>query len=254
MILKADLHLHTSDDPRDTIPHTATELIDRAADLGFSVLAITNHDAVTYSPSLRDYAAERGILLIPGVEKTVVHYHVLILNADPAVLRVRTFDDLRAVKRDGAFIIAPHPFFRARNCLGRNLLKNIELFDGVEHTFFFSRLLNMNQPAARVAERFGLPLIGNSDSHVLDYLGRCHSLIDAEGRDQEAVLQALRQRRVQVVAEPFEFLEMFRVYAKITQAMRAERKRRGLPLPVYPLRRRRRRWLYGFLIQLLGRG
>jgi predicted metal-dependent phosphoesterase TrpH len=253
MILKADFHLHTSDDPRDSVPHTSTELIDRAAELGFDVLAITNHDSITYSRELSEYAADRGILLIPGVEKTVRHYHVLILNAERSVLNIRTFEDLRAAKRDGCFIIAPHPFFRARNCLGRKLLKHIDLFDGIEYTFLYSRWLNLNRPAARVAEKYGLPLIGNSDSHVLTYFGRCHSLIEAESRDINSILTALRQRRVDIVAEPFGLLEMFRVYGRIANDMRLESKRRGLQPPEYGLRRRRRRRLSGVLVQLLTR-
>ena len=250
MILKADFHLHTQDDPRDTVPHTATDLIDRAAELGFNVLSITNHDVVTFSPSLRDYAADRGILLIPGVEKTVVHYHVLILNADPSVLAIRTFEDLRAAKQDGGFIVAAHPYFRATNCLGRHLLRNIDLFDGIEHTFLYSRWLDFNRPAARVADRFGLPLIGNSDSHVLTHFGRCHSMIKAERQDTESVLTALRERRVDVIAEPFGPLEMFRVYGQIANEMRLESKRRR-PQALEPRRRRRR--LTGVLVHLLSR-
>ena len=43
-MLKVDLHIHTSDDPVDRIPHTTTDLIDRAAQLGYDAVAITLHD------------------------------------------------------------------------------------------------------------------------------------------------------------------------------------------------------------------
>ena len=43
-VLKADLHIHTGDDPVDRIPYSTLELIDRAAVLGYDVLAITLHD------------------------------------------------------------------------------------------------------------------------------------------------------------------------------------------------------------------
>ena len=64
--LKADLHLHTAEDPNDRVSYTAKELISKAADEGFEVLAITNHQCLTFNQRLSAYARERGILLIPG--------------------------------------------------------------------------------------------------------------------------------------------------------------------------------------------
>jgi len=57
-ILKAEFHLHTSDDPRDMILYTAEEVIDRAARRGYGVLAITNHDAMSVTDAIM--AAARG--------------------------------------------------------------------------------------------------------------------------------------------------------------------------------------------------
>ncbi|MCK4425857.1 MAG: PHP domain-containing protein, partial [Deltaproteobacteria bacterium] len=70
-LLKTDLHIHTSEDPEDLILYSATELIDMAHRLAYAVLAITNHSCVTYSEYLRDYARERGIVLIPCMEATI---------------------------------------------------------------------------------------------------------------------------------------------------------------------------------------
>ena len=70
-MLKVDLHLHTADDPLDRIRHSGAELVDRAAALGFDALAITLHDAQFDAARLRAYARERGVLLIPGVERTI---------------------------------------------------------------------------------------------------------------------------------------------------------------------------------------
>ena len=59
MRLKADLHLHTGDDPRDYVIHSNKEMIDHAAELGFEILAITNHDFMSHREELADYAAAR---------------------------------------------------------------------------------------------------------------------------------------------------------------------------------------------------
>ena len=84
-MLKVELHTHTADDPEDTIPHTTFELIDRAAALEYDALAITLHDHQLDLKPFARYAAERGITLIPGVERTIEGRHVLLLNFARAV-------------------------------------------------------------------------------------------------------------------------------------------------------------------------
>ena len=143
--IKSDFHLHTRDDREDRIGHSEKELIDHAAANGFSALAITNHNTFTFNNDLRSYAEDSGILLIPGVEKTVEGKHVLILNASPATEKITTFEDLRKAKEDDVFLIAPHPFFKHHNCLEKKLYKHIELFDALEFCFFYSKWFNLNR-------------------------------------------------------------------------------------------------------------
>jgi predicted metal-dependent phosphoesterase TrpH len=117
-VLKVELHTHTADDPLDRIPYTATQLIDRAARLGYDALAITLHDRQLDLGPLRDYAAERHLVLIPGIERTIRGKHVLLLNFSAAAEQVQSFDDVRRLKaREPGLVIAPHPFFPHPSCL-----------------------------------------------------------------------------------------------------------------------------------------
>jgi hypothetical protein len=77
-MLKVELHTHTADDPVDRISHTTLELIDRAVVLGYDALAITLHDHQLDLRHLTPYAADRGLVLIPGVERTIEGRHVLL--------------------------------------------------------------------------------------------------------------------------------------------------------------------------------
>src|SRR5690242_18968237 len=79
-LLKVDLHLHSSEDPLDRINYDATALIDRAAELGFDALALTLHDGLLDSDRVQEYARERDIILLPGIERTIRGKHVLLLN------------------------------------------------------------------------------------------------------------------------------------------------------------------------------
>src|SRR5947209_17982053 len=117
-MLKVELHTHTSDDPVDRIRHTITELVDRASNLGYHALAITLHERQFDVRPFRSSAAERGIVLIPGIERTIEGRHVLLLNFRDGAENVRTFDDLARLRtRERGLVVAPHPYFPARGCL-----------------------------------------------------------------------------------------------------------------------------------------
>src|SRR5438876_12213348 len=66
--IKLDLHIHTLDDPKDKLDYSAHELLARARRLGFSVLAITLHDAVFDRREVFAAAPRLGILLISAAE------------------------------------------------------------------------------------------------------------------------------------------------------------------------------------------
>ncbi len=199
-MLKVELHTHTADDPVDRIPHTSRELIDRAVALGYHALAITLHERQLDLRDLMPYAAERGLLLIPGVERTIEGRHVLLLNFRNGADDARTFDDVARLKRrESGLVIAPHPFFPAPTCLRSDMHRYAELFDAVEYNAMFTQLLNFNHQAERWAARYGKPLVGNCDVHRLRQLGTTYSLIDAEP-DPDAICAAIAAGRLQVVS------------------------------------------------------
>ena len=159
---------------------------------------------------------------------------MLILNATPAAEKIDTFEDLRKAKEDGLFLIAPHPFFRYPCSLGKKLYEHIELFDALEFCFFYSKLLNFNRKMLKLAAQKGLPVIGNSDCHLLKYMGLCHSIIHAESQSMEAIFSAIRNNSVQVVSEPvfmpklpWIFLDM-----KLTALKEASRSKEPTPIVV----------------------
>src|SRR5436305_6866181 len=82
--IKVDLHIHTLDDPKDVIDYSAHQLLGRARNLGFGVLAITLHDAVFDRPEVFEAAAQMGMLLIPAAEMRLEGADVIILNVTAA--------------------------------------------------------------------------------------------------------------------------------------------------------------------------
>jgi predicted metal-dependent phosphoesterase TrpH len=201
-MVKVELHAHTADDPVDRIPHTSVELIDRAAALGYGALAITLHDVQLDVRPLQPYAAERGVVLIPGVERSVQGRHVLLLNFGDGAEQVRTFDDLaRLRQRQRGLVIAPHPFFPALSCLWGLLDRHRDLFDAVEYNAMFTASVNFNRAAERWALGHGKPLVGNGDIHRLHQLGTTYSLVDAD-HDADAICHAIAAGRVRIERKP----------------------------------------------------
>jgi predicted metal-dependent phosphoesterase TrpH len=215
VILKAELHSHTSDDPHDAINYDAFALIDRAAELAYHVLAITLHDKQLDEKRVDDYAQDRGIVIISGIERTICGKHVLLLNFPAEVEQVTTFEELGRLKaRSNGVVVAAHPFFPAPSCLGRYLDRYAELFDAVEVNAFYTRAIDFNRRAVTWARAHRKPMIGNGDVHRLFQLGTTYSLIDAEP-DVEAICEAIRSGNVEVRTSPISSARAFRLFASL---------------------------------------
>lgn len=216
--LKADFHTHTCDCVFDGVPHTACQLIERAAQLGFRVLALTNHRYVMFSECWRDYALERGIILFPGVEASIERRHVLIINATPDADNLRTFADLRAYRRmNNSLIIAPHPFYPGLICLRGKLHQYPDLFDALEYNSVYTNFFNPNTRAVRFAQTRRLPLVGGSDTHRLSMLGRTYSMVHSNFT-ADSILQAIKHGHVKIVTQPIRGSEVLLLAARLQMA------------------------------------
>jgi predicted metal-dependent phosphoesterase TrpH len=209
--LKVDFHTHTSDDPKDYINFSSHELINRAAQLGFDGLAITNHDVVTFSKDLEGYAQERGVCLIPGVELTLSKKHILLLNPNPDdVPSLHKLEDLEKIRNAANLVIAPHPFFPGFKCLGKKLEIHLPLFDAIEYSFFYNHLINRNKKALRLAASRNKPLVGDSDCHNIWQIGTTYTLVEAE-KNIASIVAAVKEGRTEVVTTPLPVVTMARV-------------------------------------------
>ena len=215
-MLKIELHTHTNFDPLDRIPHTSRQLIDHAASLGYHALAITLHDRF-YDPS-RDasYARERGLVLIPGIERTIEGRHILLINFTHEVECARSFEDIAALKKQcRGLVIVPHAFYPTGTSLGRFLDTHFDLIDAIEYNAMYTRWLNFNERAAAWARAHGKPIVGNTDLHRLEQLGTTYTLVDAEPHP-DAICDAIRAGRVDLRTEPLSVARAALIFAKMS--------------------------------------
>ena len=214
-MIKLELHTHTDEDPADRITHSTRQLVDRAAALGYGALAVTLHDRYFDPAPHADYARERGVVLLRGIERNIGRHHVLLVNFPAACADVRSFDDISALKRQyGGLVVAPHPFYPIPSALGSALEPNAAVFDAVEVNAMYTRLVDFNRRARTWAAAHGKPLVGNTDLHLLDQMGTTYSLVDSEPHP-DAICDAIRAGRVEVRTEPLSSFDAAQLFTRM---------------------------------------
>ena len=155
-------------------------------------------------------------MLIPGLERTILGRHILLLNFGPSAESVESFEDLAALKeRERGLVVVPHPFYPLGNCLGRRLLNRYrDLFDAVEVNAMYAPGINFNNPAIAWARRHGKPLVGNGDVHRLDQLGTTYSLVEAQP-DPQSICDAIRAGHVEVISRSLSWMKTIAIVGDI---------------------------------------
>lgn len=216
MTFKTNLHFHCAEDSRHSLPYTLRDGIDYACLKGFEVLALTCHRAFLSIPEHVTYAKTKGVLLISGIEAEIFDEHgrgshVLILNGDKESELLSTFNELRRYKekKPNIFVIAPHPYFYGNFSLHSNLEKHIDVFDAIEHSWFYTCRFNRNLQAENIAKRHNKPFIATSDTHFLEILDTDYTLVDAMEKTPQAIFNAIRVGKYHNMTSPHSFLATF---------------------------------------------
>lgn len=215
MMLKASLHIHTFEDKLEghLIKYNVYELIDWASELGFNVLGLTCHKQFVYRDDYVNYAAAKGILLLLGIEltmKKIKRNDLVVLNINPKqageIEKISSFKKLADYKKKHPeiFVLAAHPLADRRFSMGRRkLVKNMELFDSIEHCWFYSRrLFNPNKKTKKITEEFNKPFLATSDAHFLKYFNTDYVLVDADQLDPASFFTAIKRGRFTNVTRP----------------------------------------------------
>jgi predicted metal-dependent phosphoesterase TrpH len=196
---KADLQVHSSaGDGLDGI-ETILESVEESAEL--DIIALTDHDDVRPSHALRDLAARRGarVQVVPGVEVTTRHGHLLALFVEDEVPMLRPLvETVRFVHERGGICIVPHPLSYLTFSIGEGVLRKLiaagERVDGFETVnpsiagrVRAARALALNREFLNAAET------GSSDAHQAALVGTAWT--EFPGRSIEDLRRAIGERR-----------------------------------------------------------
>jgi predicted metal-dependent phosphoesterase TrpH len=211
-MLKADFHMHFGKESHHDSGYSAEQLIDHCKAVGYEVMALTLHDKVGATKDIIAYAKKKGILLISGIEATIEGAHVIVLNVSKDEgERLETFDDIRKLKKKrNIVVIAPHPYFPSKEALKDRLVKNIDVFDAIEYSHFYTYLVNFNRKAMKAAVKYKKPIVGTSDCHRLYQVGYTYTMLDCK-KNISAVLDAIRKSKGGIVSRPFPVWNIIKV-------------------------------------------
>lgn len=201
--LKFDLHCHTKEgSPDGKVP--VLEYARLLKEQGFDGMLITDHDSYRAYYKYLEGRAIEDFTVIRGIEyDTVDHGHFLVIMPDNVRLRLLEVRGLRLktlmeiVHHFGGIIGCAHPYgAKFLSVMGkRSGEKYIAGLDFVEG-FNSSEYIDDNERARRLAAKLDKPCVGGSDSHKTKTIGNGFSLIDAEVKSADDLIDAIIERKV----------------------------------------------------------
>ncbi|MBU1018455.1 MAG: PHP-associated domain-containing protein [Patescibacteria group bacterium] len=132
------------------------------------------------------------------------------MNAKPEAEKIRTFPALRKYreKNPDCFTIIAHPYFPGIAMFYDIIRRNMNCFDGVELSWWYSKLINFNRRGKTLANHEKLPFIGTSDTHNLKWFGITHCEITSPKLEAKEILSSLHKNKLKNTSTPIPTWEM----------------------------------------------
>ncbi len=200
MPLKIDLHVHTcySYDGFTTL----REVILYAKRRGLNGVAVTDHN--TIEGALKLHRKNKPIIVIPGIEVSTSHGHVLALNVTELIPKGLTVQEtIERIHDAGGIAIAAHPFTLGKLGIGwetNSSFDAIEVINSASFPFFFSVFMSK-----KLANYLKLPQTGGSDAHHPCEIGQAYTEVEAES-DVENIIESIRKGRTKPRGKPLSWV------------------------------------------------
>jgi predicted metal-dependent phosphoesterase TrpH len=185
MLIKADLHVHTTYSNDSLI--TPKDLVYYAKKRGLNACAVTDHNSLDGAYKI---AKETDFLIIPGMEVSSADGHIVALNVHELIPRgLSAVDTVERIHKAGGVAIACHPYVYFKGCLQGNVC---EAFDAIEvinaRAFPFK---NSVKKAEEAALRLNLSRVAGTDAHYGPQIGYGYTEIEASEPTVEAIAKAI---------------------------------------------------------------
>lgn len=193
--MKIDLHVHAKERSH-CAKISEEEQIQSAQRAGLDGLAITDHNKLVPTARLaelnRKYAPFR---IFTGIEVSADREHWIVLGVRDPLLELPgwRYPDLRDfVRWKGGFIALAHPF-RASDDIRADIYQYPP--DGIEIASFNTEARWEND-IRKLAERFGLTLLRNTDAHFAGQMGAYYNDLPVTVETDRDLVKVLREMKV----------------------------------------------------------
>lgn len=199
--LKIDLHVHTrySDDATTTLE----QVVRYARKKGLDGVAVTDHDTVL---GARRLVKQKSFLVVPGIEVSSLHGHILGLNiTQPVQPKLDITQTAEKIRQLGGIAVIAHPSVVIKTGLGTNItsashIDAVEVINASAFPFFLSTYLSR-----RLAHRLNLPQTAGTDAHYPEEIGSAYTMIDADS-NRDDVAEAILHGKTQPFGKPISWI------------------------------------------------
>jgi predicted metal-dependent phosphoesterase TrpH len=202
--MKCDLHVHTYYSYDST--SLPKEIIEAAFKKGIDCLAITDHDKVKGVMEAEEYARDKAIVIIPGIEIKSREGDILGLNIrDIIPSRLPALETMKRIKAKGGLVVIPHSFGWSCSFKKdlRDLLSEIDAIEVFNASLFGSG----NKKALEFAKKYDMPFTAGSDAHFPNFIGRAYLEIPGKDLSLQDILEGIMEKSGKIGTEKISFLE-----------------------------------------------
>jgi len=201
LIIKADLHIHTTYSDGSGTPY---EVIKYAIRKGLDVIAVTDHNtfrgALEALRILRGKKLSRPYIIIGNEVRTSVGDVIVLCDEALQELEGREGINIYVLydiaKSNNCFTFPAHPYDISRVGIG-DYIKVLK-WDAIEIFNAMSNPLS-NYMALKACEELNLPKLSNSDAHIPQLIGIAHNLILVNDLSYDSLINSLRRGLVRNV-------------------------------------------------------
>ena len=205
--MKADLHIHTHYSYDSTA--SPKEIIETAIKKGVDCLAICDHGQVKGALETIEFAKDKPVLIIPGIEIKSKEGDILGLNIKEIIPnKLSARETVERINKSGGLAVIPHPF--GWSCSFRGDLKKLVSEAGQDlaiEVFNASIFSAGNKKAAEIVKNYNLAFTCGSDAHFPNFIGRAYLEIPGENLSLKEVLEMVKGRKCSIHGSETNFFE-----------------------------------------------
>ena len=193
---RLDSHIHCQYSPDSSTK--IDDIIKKSIEDKIDIIAISDHNTVEGSKVAVEKTKDtENLLVIPSIEISSSKGHILGFGCEEVVPRdLEPEETIDMIHDQGGLAIIPHPFCFYRHGLLCKSNPDELNFDAIETRNARFIVGWCNFKAKKLADKKIIPPLGASDSHYIDFLGDCYSLIDCE-LDIDSVLKSIKKGQVE---------------------------------------------------------